>query len=433
MSRADQVILHEGPGFRRALFLRDGACLELWVEAADDPALAGGVALVIARRFGAASIATLPTLAVAALGAGSTREGYVRDARPRDGERIVVQVARDAGAGKRPVLRTRVEIAGAHTRLTPSRPEVGLSAAVTGKARRSAIRQAIAAALPDGWGVAVEASAGDCDPEDLAAEIRGLVTAWRKAEERAAGAQLPVWLVQPPSFEHRVRRAAPNADLVLDDDGVAFDEAGGPEAVERALARRVAIPDLGEVVVDTVEAATLIDVNLVASPRGVQLVRANAAIGREVAALARLRGLRGTLLIDFPRMSGRGDRHSVRQEIETAVQEDPADWQILGWTPGGMLECLRSADNRSVADVMLTPAGGQSLSARARAWLALQQLRREAGSIARPRLRVSADVGGWLSGPGAGIVAAERRRLGALTIVADPDLGPDDLRIDSEV
>jgi hypothetical protein len=81
---------------------------------------------------------------------------------------------------------------------------------------------------------------------------------------------------------------------------------------------------------------------------------------------------------------------------------------------------------------MLMPLGERRRSARARAWNALERLRREVGGIARPRLTVPADVAGWLEGPGATIVAAERRRLGALTLLADPALGPDDSVIDGD-
>jgi hypothetical protein len=149
-----------------------------------------------------------------------------------------------------------------------------------------------------------------------------------------------------------------------------------------------------------------------------------------VAGSARLRGLRGTILIDPPRMRGRGDRERVAAALQDAVADDPAVWQILGWTPGGMLECLREAPSRPLSAELLTPLGERRLSPRARAWSALERLRREVGGIARPRLRVAPDVAGWLDGPGAIIVAGERRRLGALTVVADATLGPDEAVID---
>jgi len=41
-------------------------------------------------------------------------------------------------------------------------------------------------------------------------------------------------------------------------------------------------------------------------------------------------------------------------------------------------------------------------------------------------------VAGWLAGPGALIVAAERQRLGALTVTPDPGLGPEDCVIDGD-
>lgn len=421
MSPVDRVILHRAPGLSRALFLSGGDAVEIWVDGDDAPSLVGGVALVTARTAGGASVADLPT-----------GTGYFRDGPLNDGAKVVAQVVRDAADGKRAVLRRKVELAGDGVVLTPTLPELGIASAIKGKALRAAIKAAVQPVLPEGVGAMIRSAASDRIPEDVAAETERLVGLWRTLQERAATATPPTWLLEPPAMAVRIALHAPGAAIVHDPDGTAFRDAGGEETLDRALAREVSVADGVTLVIEEAETATLIDVNLARSPRGEALVRANIDALRGAAGIARLRGLRGTLLIDPPRMRGRADRDRVASALDAATAGDPAAWQILGWTPGGMLECVRESPRRPLSAELLTPLGERLLSARARAWAAMERLRREVGGIARPRLRVPTDVAGWLDGPGALIVAAERRRLGALSVVADPAFGPEDVMIDGE-
>lgn len=421
MSAGNRLILHAAPGVARVLFLRNGEPVELWVEGDDGPSLVGGIALVTARSAGGASVADLPT--------GS---GYLRDGRANDGEKLIVQVTADGSAGKRAVLRRRIELAGDGVILTPFQPELGIASSIKGKGRRAALRAALQPVLPDGIGAMVRSTGEEPDGDALAGEASRLVALWHAINDRKDRESPPCWLLPPPSLADRAVAHMPGAELIVDRDGSAFRHAGGEEAMDRAVAREVSVADGLSLVVEEGETASLIDVNLARSPRGDALVQANCQAVCGAAEIARLRGLRGTLLIDPPRMRGRADRERVSAALAEAVAPDPAVWQILGWTPGGMLECLRESPRRPLSQELLAPLGERRLSARTRAWRALDRLRREVDGIARPRLRVPSDVAGWLAGPGALIVAAERQRLGALTVTPDPRLGPEDCVIDGD-
>ncbi|MCR9072612.1 MAG: ribonuclease E/G [Alphaproteobacteria bacterium] len=421
MTAVDRVVIHAAPGVSRVLFLRQGRVVEIWVDGDDMPSLIGGIALVTARTAGGAAIADLPS--------GS---GYIRDGRANDGERLLVEVLRDSMADKRSVLRRRVELAGDGIVLTPFLAELGIASSIKAKGRRTAIRTAVQAELPAGVGAMVLDAARDLPAADIAKEASRLVGLWRQIAERSEVRSPPCWLLSPPALEDRVRAHAPLAEIVTDRDGRLFRAAGGDEALDRALARDVAVADGVALVIEEAETATLIDVNLARSPRGDALVRANTVAVAGVAAMARLRGLRGTLLIDLPRMRGAGDRGQVKTVLEEAVSDDSASWRILGWTPGGMLECLRESPRRPLSMEMLAPLGVRRLSVRARAWAALDRLRLDVGGIARPRLRVPVDVADWLGATGAPMLQAERQRLGALTVVADPELGAEDAVVESD-
>jgi hypothetical protein len=420
MTAVDRVVLSTAPGVSRVLFQAGGESVELWVEGEDAPSLVGGIAVATARIAGDAAVTEVP---------GAS--GYLRGARRRDGERILVEVVRDGAGEKRATLRDRVELAGDAIVLTPFHGDFAIAASIRAKGKRSAIKAALQPLLPDGMGATVRSAATDRAPVELADEMLRLVAVWRDITDRALTAEPPAWLVPPPPLSARIAAHAPGAEIVADPDGSGFRAAGGEEALDRGLARRVGFPG-GTLIVEEGETATLVDVNLARSPRGDALVRANLDAVRTVAGLARLRGLRGTILVDCPRMRGRGDRDRVAATMAEAVGPDRAAWHILGWTPGGMLECVREGVRRPLSAEMLVPLADRGLSARARAWAALDRLRREVGGIARPRLVVPREVAAWLDGPGAAIVARERRRLGALTVQGDAALRADDVRIESE-
>jgi len=423
MARIDRIVVDRAPWATRVAFLASGEVIEIWVEGADRPSLIGAVALArvvaVHRELGAATVA-IPG-----------GEASLTDRSVVEGERLVVQIVRDGVAAKRPVARAGIELSDGPVVLTPAMPGVGLSSSIRGKARRTGLKTALSAEVPAECGVLVRAGGADAAPEDLVAAARRLLQRWRAIQEAARSGEPPRWLEPPASPIEAVRVHAPGVEPEVDEGGRLFEECGAADALESALARRVALPDGGELVIDSVEAATLIDVNLSAGARE-GFRRANEAAALAAVRQIRLRGLRGVVLLDLPRMTDRAARARVVQLVTEMTVDDPSPLQVLGWTPGGMLEMARKGVRRPLADDLLDVLADPPASSRAAAWNALSGLRRGVGRIARPRLVVAPAVARWLDGPGRPILEAERARLGHLKVVADPALGRDVFRVENE-
>lgn len=422
----DRIVLDRAPGVTRVAFLDTGRVVELWVEGDDRPSLLGAVALARARGTGGGGtvVVTLPEAQEAYLRAGSSRSD-----RPRDGETVIVQVTRDAVTGKRAVARTAIELSDGVVILTPEHPGLGLSSAIRGKTRRAALKAGLEPLLDDDLGLLVRGVAADLSPDAVFERAAALIARWDALKTAAETAQVPAWLIPPLGVMDASRAHAAGVEPEIDTTGQLFEACGAAEALEVALAREVPF-DGGTLVVDRTEAAVLIDVNIAQDSR--KALREGAvAAGRRAAVQARLRGLRGMVLIDMPRLPDKAARNAVTAALAEAATDDPTPLHAVGWTPGGMLECVREGARRPLADEMLEPSVPR-LNARAAAWAALDRLRRETTRIARPRLAVAPAVEAWLAGPGAAIVAAERQRLGALSIMGDPGLSRDDARIESE-
>lgn len=424
MAAVDRIVVAPTPWVTRVAFLASGEVLELWVEGSDRPSLVGAVALArvaaVHPDLGAATV-TIPG-----------GEAYLSDRSVVEGERLVVQIVRDGAAAKRPVARAGVELSDGPVVLTPRTPGIGLSSSFRGKARRAALKAALSALVPDDVGVLVRAGGAERGEDALVSATRRLLLRWRSVQERAVALEPPSWLEPPVPAVEAARAAVPGIEPEIDASGRLFEECGAADALESALARRVALPDGGELVFDALEAGTLIDVNLPAGGARDGFRRANETAALVATRQLRLRGLRGIVLLDLPRMTDRAVRLRVTNLVEEMAAADSARVQVLGWTPGGMLELAREGVRRPLADDLQEAPAEPRTSVRAAAWEALAGLRREAARIARPRLVLAPAVAGWLDGPGRPILEAERRRLGHLSVAADPALARDAFRVESD-
>lgn len=424
MPAVDRIVVDRAPWATRIAFLASGEVVDLWVESADRPSLLGGIAL--ARVL--AVNRSLATATVAIPGG----EAQLSDRPVVEGERLIVQVARDAFAGKRAVARAGVELAAGPVVLTPRTPGVGLSSQIGGKARRAALRAALSACVGDAAGLLVRSAGAAAATADLVADAGRLAVRWRGILARAGRCEPPCWLEPPVPLLEAARAQAPGVEPEIDDGGGAFEACGAADALETALGRRVALADGGALVVDAAEAATLIDVDLPAGGGREDFRRVNEAAGLAALRQIRLRGLRGVVLVDLPRMKDAGGRRQVLALLAEAAAADPVPTRVLGWTAAGLLEIVREGTRRPLADGLLEAAGEPRPTPRAAAWAALAGLRREAARIGRPRLCVAPAVARWLEAEGAAILQAERARLGHLAVQADPALAREAFRVESE-
>jgi ribonuclease G len=377
------LLIAAGPGEWRAAWVEGDAATELYVERGDTLS-AGSIHLGrVVRRT--------PGLDAVFVDIGTERPGFlpVRDGpgdlRLDEGERVIVQVRREAQQGKGARLSARInprpgglaaeQLAAEATRHEPPwqlDPPPGFAAA-------------LALRLP----AAAEQILVD-DPADVP-ELRG---AFPKAEvaHRSAG-------------DWRVDLEAEFASV---------------------LAPSLALPGGGSIHIAETPAAVLIDVDTGtpeedSAERGA--LAANLMAARAIARQLRLRQLGGGIVIDFVGLEGRGARDKVRQAMVAALAGDPAEPQVLGWSRLGHLEIVRPRRGRPLSEAMLEPqeTGKSSL---ALAFEALRRVQREAR--ARPaahwRLVVSPAIEAALRGPaGAGLHALEARLGREIAITVEPN------------
>jgi ribonuclease G len=393
MSRAgldgiDTLLLEVGPGLTRIALRRDGALIDLIVDAAGHESRIGWILLgrVIEVSHG---------LDAAFVDIGAAEPGFLparaaRLLKPEmpagtpiarllaEGETHLLQQVKDESAGKGPVLSADIALHSDHLVLTPRLAGVAVSRAIPGKAERARLRRAAldaaqALGLPPQEGIVLRTAAAGLDAANIQAELAALAARWRAIKAKAAQAKPPVVIDRPAgALEQLLPHLAPETDILCADlaghtrvtrwceahrpellphivryrgQDPLFEREGVEEEIAAALERSVPLPGGGALAIDPVEALVAIDVN------GAERDPRDAAFAavHEVARQIRLRSLSGLILVDFPRLDRRADRDRLIEALRAALAGDRVNTQLLGYTRGGLVEIIRPRDRDTLA------------------------------------------------------------------------------------
>ena len=425
-----------GPGEWRAALLEDSAPVELFIERGDGSE-AGSIHLGRVRRL-------LPALDAMLVDIGTDRPAFLpaseiwpRKRRLDEGERVIVQIRREAQGGKAARLTTGVVLRGRLVELSVGRPGIrgDETLSPTERAKLS--------------GVAEEDSAGlrllKPEPIDLLiAELTELNRRWRSIRDRAARLSPPARLDPPLSFPTALcgaLSAAPGRILVDDPAVVPELRAVFPDTAiqhepetewpieldaefDRALAGTLALAGGGSVHIEVTRTAVLVDVDSGSPPTGAPETAAlavNLAAVDVIARQIRLRNLGGGIVIDFIGLENRRSRERVCDALAEALAPDSRRPQILGWTRLGHLELVRPRRGPPLAELLLEPQpwGPLVKTAVTVAHEALRALHREART--QPgrqwRLTVNPDVAAVLANGAAAALRALEHRFGRSVVI----------------
>lgn len=464
-----ELTIAAGPGEWRAALVENGVPVELRVERRDGFE-ADSIHLGRVLRL-------LPALGAALVDIGGDRPAFLpqseilpRGRRLDEGERVLVQIRREAQGGKAPRLSTGVLLRGQLVELIIGRSGIIGAEALSPEDHAQLLR---AASINDDPS-ASQAAPSPCQTNDsgrakrrskiaiglrvqkskpveaLAAEAMALRLRCEDLVDLAGRCEPPARLHPAPTFAAALAGVMPPIGHILVDDPASVPEirSAFPDAVveqmpetawpfdldalfDEALAPTLALPGGASIHIEPARAAVMIDVDSgtpeTGSPARTALavdLAAAEAIGRQI----RRRHLAGGIVIDFVGLDDRGSRDRVRAALGRALAGDPMQSQILGWTRLGHLELVRRRRTRSLFDALLEPTanGGFIKTAVTVVHEALRALRREAR--AQPgrawRLTIAPEVAAALGGgeAAAALLSLEQRFGRTIPISADDSL-----------
>lgn len=374
------LVLDRAGGRLALAIVENGELTDLWTASTASDA--------VEERFCLARVSGIEAAVDGAfLDAGGRQPGFIagKDARFRrgltkrvsirhvveEGEWLIVQGLRAAEGEKGARFTTDLRFFGQSLVYRPYNDEVAAGRGIRPVEREAVVARGLALLDAGGieGGLILRRPSLAMADEALHAELAALVAAWRnlaklpKAAERRAGL-LPygpsplarlLWrgLELGPSsliladdvLRAEARRlldalpdtARPALD-VLDSRESAFAATGVDAALQEAMAREVALPGGGRLIIEQTAACLAIDVDGGGRPALEANLLAAAVIGR----LARLRNAGGTIIVDFIDLQGKQHRLRLEEALKRAFKGDPLPVQIYPMSPLGIVQISRA-------------------------------------------------------------------------------------------
>ena len=292
----------------------------------------------------------------------------------REGDRVLVQIVREAHGEKGAFLTRDISLSGQYLILMPCNRFIGVSGKLSGE--QAAKLRTLGSAIAGGrFGLVMRTAAAAAQTADIEREAESLWETWNGIREAAPTAPAPSSLWEKESalaslLDDYVPRGL--ACVVSDDPAdealcggrcpfrlAASDPlrtAGIQEQLREASGRRIWLRSGANLVIDECEALTVIDVNTAkftgSRTSEKHLTQANIEACGEIARQVRLRSLGGIIIIDMIDMREETDREAVLSALREAFSADRAKTVIHGYTSLGLIEMTRRRTRRSLRDML---------------------------------------------------------------------------------
>jgi ribonuclease G len=358
----------------------------------------------------------------------------------KEGQEVIVQVAKDPIGTKGARITSHISLPGRHLVFMPTVDHIGISRRIEKDAERRRLREIVDRLRPEGTGFIVRTVAENVEAQKLEADIRFLIQVWNEIIRTKDKVGAPALLHPDLDLILRATRDLFTADvqkLVIDDrdeyerimrfveeqaphlksqiefyqsDEPIFDAYGIEQEIKRASQRKVWLRSGGYLIMDQAEALTAVDVN---SGRYVgkknleeTITKINVEAAKEIVYQLRLRNIGGIIIIDFIDMDKPQNRDKVFKALQEALGRDKAKTNVLKISELGLVEMTRKRVRESVTRMMNEPCSycdgkGHLKSKVTVAYEIFREIRRDASSFQEPVMVVNChpEVARTLQGP----------------------------------
>ena len=294
----------------------------------------------------------------------------------REGQELVVQIAKEERGTKGAALTTFISLAGRYLVLMPNNPRAGgISRRIEGD-DRSELREALSQLnIPEGMGIIIRTAGVGKSAEELQWDLDYLVRLWTAIDKASREKPAPFLIYQESNIIIRAIRdyLGPDIGEILIDDAATYEQAREfmqsvmphnlhkvkhyqddiplftryqiESQIEAAFQHELSLPSGGSIVIDHTEALISIDINSSRATKGQDIeataLNTNLEAADEIARQLRLRDLGGLIVIDFIDMTPTRNQREVENRLREAVKRDRARIQMGRISRFGLLEMSR--------------------------------------------------------------------------------------------
>jgi len=313
----------------------------------------------------------------------------------REGQEILVQIAKEPIARKGARITSHIALPGRHLVYMPTVEHLGVSRKIESANERGRLRKIIQAIrqtedVPSGGFIVRTAGIG-VDEEGLRQDARYLVRTWQDIKKNAEKSKSPALVHQDLDLIQRLLRDQMSDDFtairvdseeeylrivefmnrvqpkmvkrvkLYTRDEPILEAFGVHEEIEKALKPRVWLKSGGYLVLNQTEALVAIDVNTgkFVGKGNARLedtiTKTNMEAVDEIARQIRLRDLGGIIVLDLIDMEDRRNRHKVQQALQEALASDKSPTKVLSFNDFGLIIMTRKRVKQSLERTMCSP------------------------------------------------------------------------------
>ena len=312
----------------------------------------------------------------------------------KDGQEIIVQVAKEPLGTKGARLTSHVTLAGRFLVFMPTVDHVGISRKIDAREERGRLRGIVREYRErHGFtgGIIVRTAAGGRPDDDIVSDLDYFNRVWSEIRHKSEAGRAPRVVYREQSLVSKLLR-----DLLTDDftliridheqeyqrvlefvarfmpnlservkhyakDFPIFEEYGVQAEIEKALRSKVWLKSGGSIVVNQTEALVAIDVNTgryVGKRTGRledTIVKTNLEAAKEIVRQIRLRDLGGIIVLDFIDMEERKNRQKLFQTMELELKKDRSPSKALQVSDFGLIIITRKRVKQSLERLLTEP------------------------------------------------------------------------------
>ena len=298
------------------------------------------------------------------------------------GERILVQIEKDATGTKGPRLTGVIELSGEHIVYMPKGKYVAVSKKILQPEIRDTWRLFGYEIKEEEEGLLFRTSSEAVSQQDIQKELEELRLRYQRLESDALQTKKPSRIFEHNSFLQEIneeinpimnavemivdsrplleslQKAFPQVPISLYTGKENIFSAYRLEAeLEKALKRIVWLDKGAYLVIDEDEALTIIDVNTGKFSGKLDLadtvLKTNLLAAVEAARQIRLRDIGGIILIDFIDMKNDIERDQVFEKIKAELKKDQRRTNLIGFTQLGILQLTRKKTKVSISEALM--------------------------------------------------------------------------------
>ena len=300
----------------------------------------------------------------------------------KEGDEILVQVAKEAIGTKGPRLTADVSLPGRFLVLMPKGSHVGVSRKIADRRERGRLKEMLASVKAEEGAFIIRTAGEGIDEKMLRQDVDYLTETWAAVKEQMAVVPAPgvvhedvglitglirdvltedvdaVYLDSQLDYEQLkryVKKFSPellNRIKLYTGEEPIFEKFNVESELKKSLERKVWMKKGGYIVIDQTEALVAIDVNTgrFTGKRNQEetIFKTNMLAAREVPRQLRLRDIGGIVVIDFIDMESESNKRKVLAELRNYLKRDRARTKTFSVSDLGLVEMSRQRVRESL-------------------------------------------------------------------------------------